>query len=85
MTSNHDVDFLAEAINQNNVVLESTGVPQLTVPKLASYKLFFPPTIEEERKIGQYFLNLDHLITLHQSEVERLKKVKQYFLDKMFI
>ena len=85
VTSNHDVDFLAEAINQNNVVLESTGVPQLTVPKLASYKLFFPPTIEEERKIGQYFLNLDHLITLHQSEVERLKKVKQFFLDKMFI
>ena len=78
VTSNHDVDFLAEAINQNNVVLESTGVPQLTVPKLASYKLFFPPTIEEERKIGQYFLNLDHLITLHQRKIEYILKGSVY-------
>ena len=84
VTSNHDVDFLAEAINQNNVVLESTGVPQLTVPKLASYKLFFPPTIEEERKIGQYFLNLDHLITLHQRKCENLKIIKKSMLDNLF-
>ena len=78
--SNHDVDFLAEAINQNNVVLESTGVPQLTVPKLASYKLFFPPTIEEERKIGQYFLNLDHLITLHQYKLNMMFHEKNTFI-----
>lgn len=80
VTSNHDVDFLAEAINQNNVVLESTGVPQLTVPKLASYKLFFPPTIEEERKIGQYFLNLDHLITLHQYKLNMMFHEKNTFI-----
>ena len=80
VTSNHDVDFLAEAINQNNVVLESTGVPQLTVPKLASYKLFFPPTREEERKIGQYFLNLDHLITLPQYKLNMMFHEKNTFI-----
>lgn len=39
----------------------------------------------EQEKIAKYFRNLDNLITLHQSEVERLKKAKQFFLDKMFI
>ena len=43
------------------------------------------PSLHEQSLIGQYFDNLDCLITLHQSEVERLKKVKQFFLDKMFI
>lgn len=27
VVSKHDVDFLAESINQNDIVLESTGVP----------------------------------------------------------
>ena len=39
----------------------------------------------EQEKIAKYFRNLDNLITLHQSEVERLKKVKQFFLKKMFV
>ena len=43
------------------------------------------PSLEEQRLIGSFLDNLDHLITLHQSEVERLKKAKQFFLDKMFI
>ena len=33
-----------------------------------------PYTIkEEQQKIGQYFSNLDHLITLHQRELDKLK------------
>ena len=39
----------------------------------------------EQEKIAKYFRNLANLITLHQSEVERLKKVKQFFLKKMFV
>ena len=63
--SKHDVDFLESAINNHNVLVESTGVPQLTVPQLGNYKIMFP-TIDEEKKIGNFFVNLDHLITLHQ-------------------
>ena len=43
------------------------------------------PSYEEQKKIGETLQGLDSLITLHQSEVERLKKAKQFFLDKMFI
>ena len=68
LKSNHDVFFLENAINTLKIVIESTGVPQLTVPQLAKYEVTFPKTLNEEEKIGQYFANLDHLITLHQRE-----------------
>ena len=68
--SNHDCYFLENAINNHKVIVESTGVPQLTVPQLASYNIFFPSKIEEEVKIGEYFNNLDNLITLHQCKCQ---------------
>ena len=64
--SNHDADFLENAINTLKIVVESTGVPQLTVPQLEKYEVFIPPTIEEEKVMGSYFVYLDNLITLHQ-------------------
>lgn len=66
--SEHDAYFLENAINNHSVIVESTGVPQLTVPQLENYMIQFPKTIEEETKIGEYFRNLDNLITLHQRE-----------------
>ena len=64
--SEHDVYFLENAINKHVVIVESTGVPQLTVPQLGNYIISFPTTTEEEIKIGSYFHNLDHLISLHR-------------------
>ena len=69
--SNHDCCFLENAINNHKVVVESTGVPQLTVPQLSSYNIFFPKNIEEETRIGEYFRNLDRLITLHQRKYDK--------------
>lgn len=66
--SNHDCYFLENAINNHKVVVESTGVPQLTVPQLSSYDICFPKDIVEEKKIGTYFNQLDRLITLHQRQ-----------------
>ncbi len=83
--SNHDCYFLENAINNHKVVVESTGVPQLTVPQLSSYDICFPKDIEEEEKIGEYFFNLDHLITLHQQKCEETKTLKKYMLQKMFV
>ena len=68
LKSNHDVFFLENAINTLKIVIESTGVPQLTVPQLAKYEISFPKSLDEEEKIGAYFKHLDNLITLHQRE-----------------
>ena len=66
--SEHDVFFLENAINTLKIVIESTGVPQLTVPQLAKYEVAFPRQLDEEEHIGVFFKQLDHLITLHQRE-----------------
>lgn len=42
------------------------------------------PTLEEQRKIGEYFDSLDNLITLHQRKCEETKNLKKYMLQKMF-
>ena len=83
--SNHDCYFLENAINNQKTVVESTGVPQLTVPQLSSYSIFFPKNIEEEMRTGEFFANLDNLITLHQRKLENLKNIKKSCLEKMFI
>ena len=82
--SEHDAYFLENAINNHGVIVESTGVPQLTVPQLGNYMIQFPRTIKEETKIGDYFRNLDHLITLHQRKCDETKRLKKYMLQKMF-
>ena len=43
------------------------------------------PSKQEQRLIGAYFNQLDHLITLHQREVEKLKNIKKSCLEKMFV
>ncbi len=45
---------------------------------------FLYPGIKEQQKIGQYFANLDYLITLHQHKCEELKKMKRFMLQNMF-
>ena len=71
--SRHNVDFLENAINRGEVIIESTGVPQLTVPQLSKRTISFPQTVQEEEKIGKLFFKIDNLITLHQRE-HRQKK-----------
>jgi type I restriction enzyme S subunit len=49
------------------------------------YNMEFPvPNIDEQKTISLFFDNLDNLITLHQGECEKLKKLKKYMLQNMF-
>lgn len=47
--------------------------------------LIFLPSSNEQRLIGDLFLNLDSLITLHQRKCEKLKNLKKSLLERMFI
>ena len=46
---------------------------------------FKVPCLEEQKKIGTYFKHLDHLITLHQRQLEKLQNIKKSMLEKMFV
>ncbi|MEK6472950.1 restriction endonuclease subunit S [Bacillus safensis] len=43
------------------------------------------PNYEEQKIIGLFFKQLDHLITLHQRELNSLKNLKKSLLQQMFI
>ena len=43
------------------------------------------PKVKEQMAISAYFDRLDHLITLHQRELEKLQNIKKSMLEKMFV
>ena len=68
--------------NLSNEV-QGTSIKGVTKDELLAKKIIFP-SCNEQKKIGAYLHNLDHLITLHQRKCEELKNVKKYMLQNMF-
>ena len=64
----------------------SNGSAIKNIPPFADLKPMevLMPSMIEQRKISDYFSNLDHLITLHQRKCDELKEFKKYMLQNMF-
>lgn len=43
------------------------------------------PTIKEQEEIGNFFNQLDKLITLHQRKLQKLEDIKKAYLNEMFV
>lgn len=43
------------------------------------------PTINEQKKIGEFFVNLDNLIASQQQKLVKLQNMKKAYLNEMFI
>lgn len=50
----------------------------------SEFDVTIPHSKDEQKKIGDYFRNLDNLITLHQRKCDETKKLKKFMLQKMF-
>ena len=61
-----------------------SGMPKINRDELNAYS-FFAPLTEEQLKIGNCILKYDRLITLHQSKLEKLQKIKKSMLESMFV
>lgn len=48
-------------------------------------ELMIPQDIEEQKKIGKYFEELESLITLHQRKCDELQNLKKFMLQNMFV
>ncbi|MGS2778332.1 restriction endonuclease subunit S [Robertmurraya sp. GLU-23] len=85
--SNTDTYFLYILMNRHSYFLRfDDGVGQTNLSKndvegfIEKY-----PSLEEQRKIGKLFKQLDETIDLHQRDLEYLKETKKAFLQKMFV
>lgn len=78
--------MLRSSLVRSDLTLLAQGISRFNISKNKVMELSVPvPAIEEQKLIGQYFANLDHLITLHQRKLEKLKQLKQSVLEKMFV
>lgn len=77
--------FLAYAMRKIDIksVLVGGGRAKLNAEAMMKLGLQLP-SYSEQAKIGQYFSNLDNLLTLHQRKLELMKKLKAFFLKNMF-
>ena len=69
-----EMTFLAQGISRYNISKNKVMEVEISIPSL-----------DEQSRVGQYFSDLDHLITLHQRQCDELKKMKKYMLQNMFI
>ena len=77
--------FSAEQIQ--GFINESAGIGTVGTYTIESGKktpISLPNQIEQA-KVGEFFQQLDNLITLHQRELEKLQNIKKSMLEKMFV
>ena len=77
-TRSEELKRYGETVGAGSTFVEVSG------KQMANMELMMPATMDEQQKIGEYFSNLDHLITLHQRKCEETKILKKYMLQKMF-
>ncbi|MDG4991158.1 restriction endonuclease subunit S [Lactococcus lactis] len=87
--SNLNSVFLAFTISNGSQQKElskraqGNSVVHLYNSELKKVNLLFP-SLEEQKIIGSFFIHLDHLITLHQRKLDKLKRLKQGYLQQLF-
>ena len=81
----YDLNFVFDIFQNVNWKAkdESTGVPSLSKATINAVETLMPE-YAEQKKIGEYFSNLDNFITLHQRKCDEIKKIKKFMLQNMF-
>ena len=83
-----DTDFIFQEIKRNQKRFtenqQTANIPSVSKTDVEKFVVDVP-SYAEQLKIGEYFTNLDHLITLHQRKLEKLKCIKKSLLENMFV
>lgn len=77
-TRSEELKRYGETVGAGSTFVEVSG------KQMANMELMMPKTMPEQQQIGEYFANLDHLITLHQRKRDELAELKRYMLQNMF-
>ena len=65
-------------------LMQGIKVTSISKSAISDTMILAPTTLSEQGKIGQFFTQLDSLITLHQRELKKLQTLKKSMLEKMF-
>lgn len=70
--------------NQLLPLIQGIKVSSISKSAMQDTIIMYPKLIDEQAKIGEFFKQLDNLISLHHRKLENLKKQKKGLLQKMF-
>ena len=77
--------MLRSAAVRKKLIYLAQGISRYNISKNRAMNIeILLPGLDEQKKIGEYFKSLDHLITLHQRKYEKLLVIKKSMLGKMF-
>ncbi|MGL6207614.1 MAG: restriction endonuclease subunit S [Lactobacillus panisapium] len=70
-----------------NIANQTTGtkMPRSDWNLVSNTKFFIPRSLQEQNKIAENLANLQNVITLHQRKIDKLKKLKDAYLNEMFV
>lgn len=77
------IKFLEYQLNQLKILIESTGVPQLTAPQISKY-YFQAPLYKEQQKIADFLTAVDKRIELLEKKKTLLETYKKGVMKKIF-
>ena len=81
-----DKDFLFTFIQKTGLykIADTSTIPQINNKHIEPYMIQVPNDKEQEC-IGVVFEKIDKIITLHQRKLDKLKNLKQAYLNEMFV
>lgn len=87
---NFNSDFLVSELNSSTILAQVDSLASGSTRKRISRKnlegvKISIPTVEEQRKIGSFFEQLDKTIDLHQQQLDNLKQLKKWALQNLFV
>ena len=83
-----DLDYLYQMLKQRQHLFtdfqQAANIPSVSKKDVETFKVY-TPSFEEQKKIGLFLTRFDSLIDLHQRKLEKLKQLKKFLLQNMFI
>ena len=85
-----DGKFFLQSFNGKmvqNYIKDSAGtgtVGTYTIKSGKNTPMMLPSSKDEQSKIGEFFDNIDSLLSLHQRKLEKLQQIKKALLEQMF-
>ena len=76
-TRSEELKRYGETVGAGSTFVEVSG------KQMANMELMMPKTMPEQQQIGEYFANLDNLITLHQCKCDKYSNIKKGMMSDL--
>ena len=86
-----DKEFIYQLLNNGSFsesmenLAHGGTIKHISLSEISSYKNLISRNLSEQQKIGKLFERLDHLISLNELRLDKLRLLKRSFLEGMFV